>query len=304
MALKPPRYSDDSKLSVALLYRPYNDIEVYIEDDAGEELYRQILSKTLPEGVRVRRVVSLGGRSGILKELARYDGCSLPPRFFILDGDLDNLVGNERKLPNHAFRLTQFCIENYLLQEEAVCDIIHDQHCRTSLGEVAARIGFAAWMEQAVEMLSPLFACFAFLQGVVDPPRNTSAIYRMATNKRGELDARKVGDSLLSLTAEAESRTTGATVAIHDLLMRMGPSWQERKAHISGKALLVCLLGHANRLLPKYKLHTENFRFRLAKRCEYPELQPLGRAMISVLRTSQATRPDWPKPNQNRRMPT
>src|SRR5690606_19852845 len=77
-------------------------------------------------GHKVNKLISLGGKSKVI-DACRADQVKRDvKRVYIVDGDLDILNDTNLNGLNFLFVLEKYCIENYLIQEEALIEIIHD----------------------------------------------------------------------------------------------------------------------------------------------------------------------------------
>ena len=57
------KYSDRARPAYVYLYRPYNDIDVYVEDCTNRAVYEILVGRLVGPELRVSRVHQLGGSS-------------------------------------------------------------------------------------------------------------------------------------------------------------------------------------------------------------------------------------------------
>src|SRR4030043_246008 len=86
-----PRFPDRALMSRGVLYRPLQDIEIYVEDQDSEVFYSELLARLVYSEVRLNKVFALRGKQRVLEECRRFTG---PARaIFIIDGDLAWVAG-------------------------------------------------------------------------------------------------------------------------------------------------------------------------------------------------------------------
>jgi hypothetical protein len=75
----------------------------------------------LPNGLRLKSINQLGGRDRVTKacELDQ-DPTDSRKRLYIVDADFDFVLGTGRRRLRYFCRLNAYCIENLLIDEEAV----------------------------------------------------------------------------------------------------------------------------------------------------------------------------------------
>ena len=118
-----PTRSADGLAALDVFYSEFNEINFYVEDADQENLYEVILRRLFP-GVKVDRIFPLGGKDAVLRHASSSANENLPAfRAYILDKDFDDLLEKKVTRPN-VFYLDRFCIENYLLDENAFVEIV------------------------------------------------------------------------------------------------------------------------------------------------------------------------------------
>ena len=114
-----------------------NEIEIFVEDTSNLNVWRNVLRKFLPEGVAFSDPIPLGGRPQVLEECRRDQVEDGRKKLYIIDADLDLLRGCRKPKLKHLYRLRGYCIENYLLQEDALIEVA--QILDTDASEADAR---------------------------------------------------------------------------------------------------------------------------------------------------------------------
>jgi hypothetical protein len=143
------------------LHSSLNDIEIFVEDTANRNIWRNILKKFLPEGIAFSDPIPLGGRPRVLEECQLDQSDDGRKRLYIIDADLDILKGIPEPNLKHLYQLRAYCIENYLLQEDALVKVA--QVLDTNLSEQDARnqLDFSGWKYSNEQKYRNLFICYA-----------------------------------------------------------------------------------------------------------------------------------------------
>ncbi len=165
-------YSSGAQEIKPLFYRYYNDVDVYVEDNNDEAFYEKLLEKIVDDSIRIRRVFGVGGKTKLLEKVNK---CIVKPSIrkmiFIADGDFDIFLN--RKFPDTKllYVLKEYCIENFLFEEQAINNLIQEESPRKKIREIKAQIRINKWLEETVDRLTILFACFimSFLRLIYHP---------------------------------------------------------------------------------------------------------------------------------------
>lgn len=96
----------------AALWRPYNDIDIYVEDSSLKGLYERLFRRLLNESTRLSALIPLSNRAAILEEARRLRQDRTRIRFFLVDGDFFWSVGARTRIPN-LYVLPCYSIENF-----------------------------------------------------------------------------------------------------------------------------------------------------------------------------------------------
>ena len=114
------KYSNRAKLGYARLYRPYNDIDVYVEDTTCRNMYEHLIGRLIEGHGQVKRIIQLGGRSQVIKACASDQTDQNRPRLYVIDGDLDRVRDKREKRLKHFYKLKVYSSENLLLDDRTL----------------------------------------------------------------------------------------------------------------------------------------------------------------------------------------
>jgi hypothetical protein len=113
-------YSPETALAQAHLKQKYNDVDIFVEDIASITIWNTIIKKILPKRIKFSGVHALGGRENVVHACSLSQSMLKKRHLFIIDGDLDVLVGKPAPSLNNLYRIDSYCMENILLTEETL----------------------------------------------------------------------------------------------------------------------------------------------------------------------------------------
>jgi hypothetical protein len=141
------------------LYRPYNDIDIYVEDRSLVGLYERIFSRLLKGLARITSVTPLGSRDAVVAEARRLTRDESRRRFFLIDGDFCWILGPCPRARG-LYALKCYSIENFAFERGPVLDAA----CALTPERPVANI-HAVFSEErfasVTEKLFPLFTAYA-----------------------------------------------------------------------------------------------------------------------------------------------
>ena len=124
-------------------------------------MWLKLLRNYLPSGVKLNSVTVLGSKGRVI-EACSYDQARDDRRkLYVIDGDLDFLRGAPRPRLRHLYRLRAYCVENYLLAEDAFISAITTLNPKIGVTEVGTRLDFMGWFDRNEVLLKRLFVCYA-----------------------------------------------------------------------------------------------------------------------------------------------
>lgn len=135
-----------------LLYRQFNDIDVYVEDTGKERLYFQLF-KTLLPGITVSKIFPLNGKENVIKE--SQANCNNKRKVYLVDLDFDHVLGRKQSIRNLIY-LERYSIENYLLDEDAIKEQIREKKPSISDAEILSRFNYSVEVSSVTNYLRKL----------------------------------------------------------------------------------------------------------------------------------------------------
>jgi hypothetical protein len=263
------RWPPKATRALVELFRPLQDLEVYVEDIDDEVFYSTLLNRIAPAGVRVKRVFAKGGRKAVV-ESAQSHPFHERRALFLVDGDLDWVRGDAP--PPSVYRLDAYCVENLLLDEAPIVQVISEE---ASVNEADARqvLRFSDW-EREMDQLVELFVAFAVLNDV-DPSEQTVAIGvgpLLTQGKRKSppsLDPAKLRTLVAATIAKIEAivGNPAASIRLGNVRIRLN-DLQRRIDAVSGKTFLFPFFEFHFMACTSRSCHRRSIRFRLAKHAD------------------------------------
>lgn len=273
--------------ALVLLFRPLQDVDVFVEDEGSEAFYLELIQRISPRRVRVRRVFALNGRSAVVARALAY-ASSERPALFLIDGDFEWVRGEAPPTMSRLFRIPAYCIENFIVDEVALCRIVSEECCITEQ-QAADRLEYATWMNRIRDHLVELFVALAILNEVKPQSktvgRGLALVFSSQPHETLVLDPDKCADSLERIKHEIMESIgrEAAEARIANLAARV--AMLPNPLHVvSGKDFLLPLSLIRVLQLSRTTIKRKTFRFRLMGRCGLSGLDALRQALDESLK--------------------
>lgn len=195
-------YPPKSAPALGFLKSSVNDVEIFVEDSASQNLWVKLLRNFLPEGVSFNSVTPMGSRSNVINACRADQVVDGRKKLYIIDGDFDFLQGRRKPSLKHLYRLRAYCVENYLVDEHGLVSLA--TLFETSITESAAlaKLGFAKWVDDNERLLSALFICYAVANRLISYEATVSfSVHRLlkAGCSRKNVCGKRVSSRILYL---------------------------------------------------------------------------------------------------------
>ncbi|CAD6532372.1 hypothetical protein LMG28727_02928 [Paraburkholderia kirstenboschensis] len=189
-----PERGATAKFAASVFYEDFNDIDVYVEDKAigFAKVYSTLLSRLLADKLTISKVFPQGGRDAVVAKAKEFQA---PDRrsIYIVDGDLYLICGEMIELPSNVLRLDRYCIENYLCDELAICEIMDEEHLTMTCDDFRAQVDFEGWRANSSRSFRSLFLIYAASHYLDSGIATTSRKFNdFISSKYADLDDAKV----------------------------------------------------------------------------------------------------------------
>lgn len=230
------------------LFRPYNDIDIYIEDTTCQNMYQVLIGRILSGRAKLRKVFPLGGRPAVISKCSSDQIDAQRRRLYLIDGDFDALFGNQ-VAPHlkHLYQLKVYCVENILFCEHAACELGCECRTNTPKQDIEQMVDFRNFSLTLVSNLRLLFILYGAAH-ILDTSLQTFS-YNVTnlvqqTGKHTELSRAKIKARCKNLLSELQS--SHSTEEIRNAVKRVRsliPPQEDGFINlISGKTYLLPLL--------------------------------------------------------------
>jgi hypothetical protein len=234
-------------------------------------------------------VFSAGDRRSVVERAKAHD-FGLRSALFLIDGDFEWVRDEAPPEVVGIHRLSAYCIENLLLDEDAAVQVIIED---AVISEERARnaLAFRQWLDEISEPLVELFTSFAVLNLVrPDEPTVGRGIGSVITSQGGslpELDRVKL-EALRRDVDKKAAAVVGQKRAdeIRKDITKRAASLSFAIDIVSGKDFLMPLFEFRLRRCTNLPIRRSSLRVRLARRCNAQRFVSLTAALRSAARSS------------------
>lgn len=170
-----PSRSPRAAAGLAYLKRPYNDVDIFVEDTSNHNMWLFMLRNILGPDVRLSSVNQLGGRNNVIEACRRDQGRSGRRRLYIIDGDFDLLLGRRPPRLRHLYRLRYYCVENALIKKDGLNKVALVHAVDMTEGQALRSLNAALWTRSVYQKLQSLFVVYAVAQAVAPQVRTVGS---------------------------------------------------------------------------------------------------------------------------------
>jgi hypothetical protein len=285
--LKWPRRA---RAALTYLFRPLQDIDVFVEDIGDEVFYNELFGRIAPSSVRIVRVFPVGSRTAVIERARTHDSQGRPA-LFVVDGDFEWVRNEPPLIIPGLYRLDAYCIENLLIHEEVAIQLVIEE-CAVTASVAKTSFDFNTWVADICGSLVDLFVWFAVLN-VLDAQEPTVGlgVGKIITTptKKGLpiLDHLKVETLRRKIETKAVG-VAGADVAqeLHRKISTRITALRRPIDAVSGKDFLLPLFEFRLWRCTPGKTRRHSLRIRLARHCDPALLSGVTSALDRAMRNT------------------
>ncbi len=288
------RFSFNSLKAIPRFFAYRNEIDIYTEDKVSDkEFYKALFSRLTNNKIIINDITPLGCKSNVLKAYDEQDISSSRKKIYIVDGDLDLIIGTNRKPEKNLVILDSYCIENYIIDEKSALEIIYYSNGISEKHSLSKKLNFDKWIGYNKTVLINLFLNFAIFRMFGGGPIIKSASHFLKTEKKQvildtaaiNVYSNEVKDEIIELLKENGFDSPEETYEkeFDKLKINWVDSNETLLSIISGKDYLIHLLQHrVNFAIGKGKslFPKASFKLFLANHCDLRRLEFLKHKMI------------------------
>jgi len=265
-------YSLKARRALAHFFRPFNDIDVFVEDTSSRNFYELILNRILEGKAKVSRVFQLGGKDQVIQMCGRDQEDDGRARLYIIDGDLALLLGVDPPELRYLHRLNVYSCENLVLCSEAVHQVCYENAANDPMANIEKFVDYAGFVSELESELLELFIVYAAVHEL-DHEQQTVGynVFRLCDTSVGQprIDSAKVTARQQSLLAGLGTKCTGDQIGdkVTDIRERVSAKHYKAVHVVSGKSyVLPLLLAHLKRTV-RYHGTQDTLLVQLARHC-------------------------------------
>ncbi|WP_281298579.1 DUF4435 domain-containing protein [Flavobacterium limnophilum] len=256
-----------------VVWSQFNDVNFYVEDLYQENFYLQILKNLFPN-IKISKIFPLGGKDPVIKKAKR--SLKNKKKVFILDLDFDEIL-NKKELCDNIFYLEKYSIENYLVDKNAIIELVKEENPKIKTSEVNQKFDLKLFYNECFNILSELSSNLLLIQkyelGIdylkIEPHRdcNLNPIClkeSVVTPFYQKIEARlKEKKPRLKYSAQINKLKVHFKDVYKGLI------------YVPGKYILNILNIKLKKIFKFSQSNLSTFIYRLAKNCEFKELEYL-----------------------------
>ena len=234
-----------------------NDIEIFVEDTATPNMWLNFLKCYIPDGIKLNSVNVPGSRQNVLSACAADQIVDARKKIYIIDGDLDLLAGRPKPRLKHLYRLSAYCIENCLIDEQAFITAITTVDTKIDPVAATGTLSLRSWLVRNESILVMLFLWYAVSDELARHQKTVGySVYKLidSDGKDFNLDSSLVYRRIITLYKEVRKHASKDQVRVVFERARAKADAMERLWCVSGKDYL---------FPPLYQLVLSRFKVRL-----------------------------------------
>lgn len=188
-------FSLEQKQLTSVFKRYRNSIDIYTEDKEADKIFYIELLKRLMNGtnVKIEDIYPLGCSNEVIRA-CREDNDRKRKKIYIVDGDIYILYSPKSSIKN-LFVLDSYCIENFVIDKDAVINLFYDLLGIKNKEEINQCIKFDTLLDDMKKYLIDLFFNYA-LMNKYRKYFILYNIYKYTDGKTFKIDSNKIQDEI------------------------------------------------------------------------------------------------------------
>jgi hypothetical protein len=278
-----PEITDSFLRGQNIVYTQFNEIEFYVEDIEQENFYFEILKKLFPN-IKFDKIFPLGGKPNVFADAALNIGNR--KKVYLVDLDFDEILGI-RNAANNIFYLEKYSIENYLLDYNAIKEIVIEQKPKIKHQDIENTFDIDSFLVECHTLFSDLICYYLAIQkhelGIENVNCDTARFCNFnaipATLKPLQVNG-------YHTQIENALRAKNARLKLDSQLRNFKKyvkTVSESIKHIPGKYILNFLKYRIEHLFSLAQMTLESFTYRLARNCDLGELNYLRQRVTNYI---------------------
>lgn len=267
-----PEITDSFLRGQNIVYTQFNEVEFYVEDIEQENFYFEILKNLFP-GIKFDKIFPLGGKSNVFTDAALNTGNK--KKVYLVDLDFDEILGIKNTASN-IFYLEKYSIENYLVEYNAIKEIVIEQKPKIKHQDIENTFDINAFLVECHSLFSELICYYLTIQkhelGIENVNCDTARFCNFNSTP-ASLKTSQV--NLYHTQIENALREKNAKLKLNTQLNNFKKYVKNVSVsiqNIPGKYILNFLKYRIEQLFNLAQMTLESFTYRLARNCKFRDL--------------------------------
>lgn len=275
-------FSVENKQLSSVFKEYRNSVDIYTEDNYKDKEFYSLLFKRLLEGTNIiiNDIYPLGSSKEVIQKCKNDQDISRR-KLYIVDGDifLQNLP--KESIPN-LFILDSYCIENYVIDEDSVCNTAYSLDGRKSLQEIYSKINYSDTMLLIAKPLIQLFFHYSIHYECLENFRLLHVDSYMTNNTLDITKINKKNDEIKSCLISNGISEEKYQLMLQNRISKFPYNIDSLLTIVSGKDFIIPFLSHHfnKQLNCSISIPKESWKFNLVKHCKLNRLSKLKQAII------------------------
>ena len=262
------QYSPKSIKARALLLRPYNDIDVFVEDVNSTNMYVEYINRVLEDKGHIESVITVGSKDLVIEACIADKEEDGRKKIYVIDGDFDCISNNRITDIDNLYQLDVYCFENLLVCNIAIVEILYECLHNKSRLEIEDSFNPKNFLFELANRLKPLLIIYYHLYLL------NSGIKTMGTNFTKFIDnglpylpeIEKIQNEVFDLENSINpDHSSSVTISAFTKKLEENPIFVLK--FISGKSFLIPAIYFFLRTNSKYQGDNNELKVRLARYC-------------------------------------
>lgn len=273
-----PKRGERGLANLDLFYDGFNDINFYVEDIDQENLYMVILNKIFVN-YKISRIFPLGGKTAVIAHAHSENAGKVSGyRAYLIDRDFDFMLNKEVSHPN-IFYLDWHCIENYLIEPDAILEVVIENRPKTKRQEAAERLDLESAAEEIYKNLRTIFVLHYCVQrlnvGIKNCGKKSEEFCK--PEKQWEIKFEKVNSYIAEIVNAAKEVKVYPPLEdpLNDERMKTACG-EENERLVSGKYVMAMIFHYIKSIYPMGPTTFDSFVYRTAKNCTLLPMKSLA----------------------------
>ena len=272
-----PTRSPTALGALDIFYKDFNEINFYVEDIEQENLYFAILKKHFPR-INFSKIFPLGGKPAVLAHAKNPTSNKKKTKnIYIVDQDFDHLLGSIEKI-NNVFYLERYCIENYLIETDAIIEIVIENNPKLKSADITKTLDLNDFINKLKSNLKELFLLFyaaqLFQLGIKGCALKPEAFCH--TKTKWKIDQDLVNNYKKTIVTEASRPRIIPPLIDPTTDARLQSARTENPDQlVSGKYILTILFHYVKSKYSLGSITFDSFVYRIAKNSKLESMIPI-----------------------------